>query len=222
MPSSAPSLSSIYTLSLHDALPICSDLGSQRSDGAALAGGTPVSRGASSRMRTRSEEHTSELQSLRHLVCRLLLLLSARSTLFPYTTLFRSVRILAPNEVMARRWREELLFHVAPLQECAPALPVSRNRVKDGTAKKLSAGSIQVVKHSYASKFKNLACDLLIVDEAHRAKGEHTAFSGALERQKKSAKRVLILTATPFSIRLEEMLHMRSEEHTSELQSLRH
>src|SRR5438045_2504734 len=37
----------------------------------------------------RSEEHTSELQSLRHLVCRLLLSLSC-STLFPYTTLFRS------------------------------------------------------------------------------------------------------------------------------------
>src|SRR5262245_25601139 len=33
----------------------------------------------------RSEEHTSELQSLRHLVCRLPV-----STLFPYTTLFRS------------------------------------------------------------------------------------------------------------------------------------
>src|SRR5262245_37217827 len=35
----------------------------------------------------RSEEHTSELQSLRHLVCRLL---PPRSALFPYTTLFRS------------------------------------------------------------------------------------------------------------------------------------
>src|SRR5262245_50205648 len=35
----------------------------------------------------RSEEHTSELQSLRHLVCRLPLY----PTLFTYTTLFRSV-----------------------------------------------------------------------------------------------------------------------------------
>src|SRR5690625_3823848 len=42
---------------------------------------------------TRSEEHTSELQSRGHLVCRLLLetiSLSPHSTLFPYTTLFRS------------------------------------------------------------------------------------------------------------------------------------
>src|SRR5262245_44486847 len=38
----------------------------------------------------RSEEHTSELQSLRHLVCRLLLPRLPITTLFPYTTLFRS------------------------------------------------------------------------------------------------------------------------------------
>src|SRR5438309_1872879 len=37
----------------------------------------------------RSEEHTSELQSQFHLVCRLLP--SRTSTLFPYTTLFRSL-----------------------------------------------------------------------------------------------------------------------------------
>src|SRR5438552_584650 len=40
----------------------------------------------------RSEEHTSELQSPDHLVCRLLLVRRpARSPLFPYTTLFRSL-----------------------------------------------------------------------------------------------------------------------------------
>src|SRR5437762_319489 len=38
----------------------------------------------------RSEEHTSELQSPMYLVCRLLLRPSPSSTLFPYTTLFRS------------------------------------------------------------------------------------------------------------------------------------
>src|SRR5688500_11491746 len=40
----------------------------------------------------RSEEHTSELQSPCNLVCRLLLPRLPRSTLFPYTPLFRSVR----------------------------------------------------------------------------------------------------------------------------------
>src|SRR5690242_6635717 len=40
--------------------------------------------------RLRSEEHTSELQSHVNLVCRLLLRRPPTSTLFPYTTLFRS------------------------------------------------------------------------------------------------------------------------------------
>src|SRR6266550_8704452 len=55
----------IYTLSLHDALPICLLPGGGPAAGAGRAG---RHRGAG-----RSEEHTSELQSRLHLVCRLLL-----------------------------------------------------------------------------------------------------------------------------------------------------
>src|ERR1035441_8309455 len=83
----------IYTLSLHDALPISYRL----SISAAARSIFPNTRSKSdSNCFVRSEEHTSELQSLRHLVCRLLLLKKKimrgppRSTLFPYTTLFRS------------------------------------------------------------------------------------------------------------------------------------
>src|SRR3954449_12467953 len=55
----------IYTLSLHDALPIFrSRMDCTRSRLPADRRGPPV---------TRSEEHTSELQSHSHLVCRLLL-----------------------------------------------------------------------------------------------------------------------------------------------------
>src|SRR5947207_655333 len=42
-------------------------------------------------VQVRSEEHTSELQSHSDLVCRLLLPRPPFSTLFPYTTLFRSI-----------------------------------------------------------------------------------------------------------------------------------
>src|SRR5256885_13017808 len=63
----------IYTLSLHDALPICvrDRAGPVRhaDDGGAARGGAPVAR----RVEQRSEEHTSELQSPCNLVCRLLL-----------------------------------------------------------------------------------------------------------------------------------------------------
>src|SRR2546429_6681853 len=75
----------IYTLSLHDALPIsaildapptrivvtqCSHLSAGRAPGPTVAfddGLLPIDRN------WRSEEHTSELQSRLHLVCRLLL-----------------------------------------------------------------------------------------------------------------------------------------------------
>src|SRR2546422_8500676 len=70
----------IYTLSLHDALPISRrKRGSSRSP----ARGTRTARSGSARAAKtrnciskttpRSEEHTSELQSRLHLVCRLLL-----------------------------------------------------------------------------------------------------------------------------------------------------
>src|SRR5256885_14815665 len=58
----------IYTLSLHDALPIC--IRDQAGDGAARRRQPPPLR---RRHPGRSEEHTSELQSPCNLVCRLLL-----------------------------------------------------------------------------------------------------------------------------------------------------
>src|SRR5580693_3508385 len=119
----------IYTLSLHDALPISSR------PSASVVGGSSSIASSAFWCSSRSEEHTSELQSQFHLVCRLLLekkklqrprlAIEAnlrdtavgfdypgarkaagpdlevlfflmirrppRSTLFPYTTLFRSV-----------------------------------------------------------------------------------------------------------------------------------
>src|SRR5437870_10666343 len=59
----------IYTLSLHDALPIWS---SSTMPGPAVFSKLP-SRKTMRRWYSRSEEHTSELQSRGHLVCRLLL-----------------------------------------------------------------------------------------------------------------------------------------------------
>src|SRR5437899_4176280 len=61
-----PAPTEIYTLSLHDALPISAEP-TWVSAACSTTWDTPSS------ARARSEEHTSELQSLRHLVCRLLL-----------------------------------------------------------------------------------------------------------------------------------------------------
>src|SRR3712207_8179841 len=71
----------IYTLSLHDALPICpgDPAHPHRPAGRPAAPGAPAGghdRAAAAPLaagRGRSEEHTSELQSRQYLVCRLLL-----------------------------------------------------------------------------------------------------------------------------------------------------
>src|SRR5690349_23360177 len=70
----------IYTLSLHDALPISSPSVSTGTSVRARSRSAPrrvldplAAPRRTSRMVSRSEEHTSELQSRRDLVCRLLL-----------------------------------------------------------------------------------------------------------------------------------------------------
>src|SRR5205823_14763503 len=66
-----PTTSAIYTLSLHDALPISRETSSSRRSKT-----RPRSSATLQKMGFapgRSEEHTSELQSLAYLVCRLLL-----------------------------------------------------------------------------------------------------------------------------------------------------
>src|SRR2546422_8403264 len=85
----------IYTLSLHDALPIWPAREPGRSQGHAgeiprRPRGTDVRAEDRPRARQRSEEHTSELQSRLHLVCRLLLeKKNKRDRSFPGALLFR-------------------------------------------------------------------------------------------------------------------------------------
>src|SRR2546430_11820766 len=67
----------IYTLSLHDALPICSSSSCSSRRGTRSNNDSPLiflcSRSTPYNSPSRSEEHTSELQSQSNLVCRLLL-----------------------------------------------------------------------------------------------------------------------------------------------------
>src|SRR5258707_1754833 len=62
----------IYTLSLHDALPICGLL-RPGLDAGRLDVILPPRKDVHRQRQARSEEHTSELQSRQYLVCRLLL-----------------------------------------------------------------------------------------------------------------------------------------------------
>ena len=120
----------------------------------------------------------------------------------------KRVRILAPNDTMRRKWETDATQHFAVLASFAH-LDVSPKAVQGGKLK-LHAGRVQATTHSKASKQKNLSCDLLIVDEAHRARGEQTIFRQELERQCRKGRvgRLLFLTATPFSIDLQQFARM--------------
>ncbi len=123
----------------------------------------------------------------------------------------KRVRILAPNDTMRRKWETDATQHFAVLAGFGH-LDVSPKAVKGGKLKlaKLHAGRVQVTTHSKASNQENLSCDLLIVDEAHRARGEQTIFRQELERQCRKGRvgRLLFLTATPFSIDLQQFVRM--------------
>src|SRR5947199_4377140 len=69
----APATTEIYTLSLHDALPISISRRSRSDATRTCSPPASTSTACTTGTASRSEEHTSELQSLRHLVCRLLL-----------------------------------------------------------------------------------------------------------------------------------------------------
>src|SRR2546425_3397613 len=92
----------IYTLSLHDALPILPSCRSANrsasltSRASAIAArvsrwGTRSPRSIMDRKETRSEEHTSELQSLAYLVCRLLLEKKKRDCIARHKTDLRDI-----------------------------------------------------------------------------------------------------------------------------------
>ncbi|MPS82136.1 MAG: DEAD/DEAH box helicase [Achromobacter sp.] len=108
------------------------------------------------------------------------------------------VRILAPNEMMARRWRQEIEIHVEALSAFADRLDLKAVRANLGAnVINLHNGQIAVSTHA---KARQLKCDLLIVDEAHRTRSEGTRLASAIRKQGKDIRHIVVLTATPFSI----------------------
>src|SRR5690625_4455424 len=72
----------------------------------------------------RSEEHTSELQSRGHIVCRLLL---PTYSLFPYTTLFRSPLAIKPGALSIEG---QCLIRIAPQKRVSRKMLSPLNRFK--------------------------------------------------------------------------------------------
>ena len=101
----------------------------------------------------------------------------------------------------------------------------SNKLIKQGDVGKLNAGRIQIATHhalvkSHDNNEQRTDCDLMIIDEAHRAKGDGSAFNEALRNLGYRAKRKLILTATPFSIRLAELQQLLQFAGATELEAV--
>src|SRR5258708_17746818 len=96
----------IYTLSLHDALPILRGVAAGSAIGP--CGGHSLRAWAGRRRRRRrSEEHTSELQSPDHLVCRLLLEKKKRQTQDAFTRTPSDAPLPPPPQPPACRGPQE-------------------------------------------------------------------------------------------------------------------
>lgn len=133
------------------------------------------------------------------------------------------VRIYAPNEVLRRRWAKELERHIPTLSQ----LGAGNDCIKQGDVGKLNAGRIQVATHhalvkSHGNNEQRTACDLMIIDEAHRAKGDGSAFNEALRTLGHRAKWKLILTATPLSIQLAELKQLLQFVGATEFKAVDH
>jgi len=115
------------------------------------------------------------------------------------------VRILAPNKHMKRRWAEEMESHIEPIKSMAKNLIVDKKNLKKTTTQRLNSFNIEITTHKLYSV---LNCDLLIIDEVHHAKGKSSDFAKELRKNSKNFDKALILTATPFSINIEELNRM--------------
>ncbi len=114
----------------------------------------------------------------------------------------RKVLVLAPNELVANKWVRDLETHCAVFETVAGQLHPNKVKIRRG-ASHVYDGSIVVGTHHKASRRTHMACDLLIVDEAHRSKGEDSEFRQYLENNIENIGQILCLTATPFqSIRM--------------------
>lgn len=146
-----------------------------------------------------------------------------------------SVRIYVPNQTLRRNWARELERHIPLISasydriesdirnKIALSHP-SQDRIKQGRIGRLRLGRIQIATHhdlvnSYQKGQQRTKCDLMVIDEAHRAKGDGSDFNEALSELGDKATRKLILTATPFSIRIAELQQLLKFVGVSEPQS---
>lgn len=123
--------------------------------------------------------------------------------------------VLAPNADLQNKWEAEL----DRVRELIGADGRVRIRVQGHrrglwSVERIRKGSVVVATHRHLTDRMvdgqvqsppNLSADLLIVDEAHRSKSDHSKFRRKLYQGQQRFEKYLFLTATPFSISLKEL-----------------
>lgn len=119
--------------------------------------------------------------------------------------------ILAPSRRMVAKWNRDL-GKVRELLASVPGMGVDDIVIRNIQDHNIERNrGIAVITHDRFAKgsdggYADLSGDLLIVDEAHRSKGEGTNFRTRLNERIGAFARVLFLTATPFSIGIDELI----------------
>lgn len=111
------------------------------------------------------------------------------------------VLVLVPNKTMISKWEKDLYKVRSLLWDDSPV----RIRLD---ARRIREKNIALATHHqfFQDNFPNATADLLIVDEAHRSKGDESMFRKKLKGQHKNFQGFLFLTATPFSISVKELI----------------
>lgn len=113
------------------------------------------------------------------------------------------VLILVPNKVMMSKWQNDL-YRVRAI--------LGGRKNNDAKirmdAQRLRKRTIALATHYQFSKdkFPQVNADLLVVDEAHRSKGDESLFRLKIDQRRDNFQGFLFLTATPFSISIDELL----------------
>jgi len=137
----------------------------------------------------------------------------------------KSVVILAPNPAVRESWLRQyhLLARWLGMPERSSDKEIGADAASDALRRSVP-GRIRLGTHG--RRGGSLECDLLIVDEAHRSKGEGTDFRSFLNSvaERRSVRRFLYVTATPMSIGIAELTGMlrlcgAGEEHCAAVEA---
>lgn len=131
------------------------------------------------------------------------------------------VLVIVPSKQLVPKWKDDINAVKKLLSKIQGITDINIRNTWDEDIGRVKERTVAIITHhEFRDKtYPNLTANLLIVDEAHRSKGELTGFRTKLNERINSFGRSLFLTATPFSIGIGEListLKLISEDDTDD------